>query len=286
VKSPTRKKAKSRRRTPAKAGREGGLLATGKQLGAAFRTGDKKTVARLTDAQFISIDESGREHSKAAVLRNLKALVSSGAERGVKIRNYGRVARITSHGKSADKADVFTLDVWIKDNNGWRLLIHHDNVLAGKHEPSAHAASQPRPPDAPPPECRNPLQFVPYRPKSPDERGIINSFQQLETAVTRNDADEWVKYVADEFVVTRMRQHPTTKAQRAAFLRRQRTINAETFVAEVKRMRLWVLGDLAVMRADHVMPGMRRPPYRATRLWVKRNGRWQMALSQQTTIAA
>jgi hypothetical protein len=39
------------------------------------------------------------------------------------------------------------------------------------------------------------------------------------------------------------------------------------------------------MRADHVMPGNRRPPYRATRVWVKRDGHWQMALSQQTTIA-
>ena len=38
-----------------------------------------------------------------------------------------------------------------------------------------------------------------------------------------------------------------------------------------------------VMRADHRMPENRRPPYRATRVWVKRDGRWQMAASQQTT---
>jgi hypothetical protein len=50
-------------------------------------------------------------------------------------------------------------------------------------------------------------------------------------------------------------------------------------------MKLWVHGDAAVMRADHVMPGKRRPPYRATRIWVKRDGRWQMTMSQQTTIA-
>ena len=29
------------------------------------------------------------------------------------------------------------------------------------------------------------------------------------------------------------------------------------------------------MRADHAMPGQRRPPYHATRIWVKRDGRWR-----------
>jgi len=64
----------------------------------------------------------------------------------------------------------------------------------------------------------------------------------------------------------------------------QASINAETFIAQVEYLKFWVLGDAAVMRADHVMPGNRRPPYRATRLWVKRDGHWQMAISQQTTI--
>jgi hypothetical protein len=62
-------------------------------------------------------------------------------------------------------------------------------------------------------------------------------------------------------------------------------INAETFVAEVLSMRLWARGDAAVMQARHEMSGGRRPPYRAARVWVKRDGRWQMAMSQQTTIA-
>lgn len=261
------------------------LLATGKRLGNAFRKADKASVGKLTAAQYQFIDASGKQHSKAEVLRNLKALVSGGTERGVKVRNYGRVATITSTRKSAGKPSVFALDVWVKGKNGWRLLINHDNVLAGAGEPPSHAASVPRSRDAKSPECRNPLQFVPYRPKSRAERDIIVAFQQLEKAVTRNDADEWVKHMADEFVVTRTKQHPTSKAERAAFLRRQHTINAETFVAEVVWMKLWVHGQAAVMRADHAMPGQRRPPYRATRIWIKRDGRWQMAMSQQTTIA-
>jgi len=173
----------------------------------------------------------------------------------------------------------------VKDDAGWRALIHHNNVLARPDAPqSQHGSQTPRPPAAKPPDCKNPLETLPYKPKSQAERDIIAAFQTLEGAVTRNDADEWVKHMADEFVVYRTNQHPTTKAERAAFIRTLGAINAETFVAEVAWMKLWVLGNAAVMRADHVMPGNRRPPYRATRLWVKRDGRWQMAMSQQTTV--
>jgi Domain of unknown function (DUF4440) len=157
-------------------------------------------------------------------------------------------------------------------------------VLARPDAPPMHAAGTPRPMDAPPPRCANPLEVVPYKPKSQAERDIIAAFQALETAVTRNEPKAWDPHVADEFVVTRTRQHPTDKAGRMAFMATQKAINAETFVAEVVALKLWVLGDAAIMRADHAMPGNRRPPYRATRLWVKRDGRWQMALSQQTTI--
>ncbi|HTS41075.1 MAG TPA: nuclear transport factor 2 family protein [Xanthobacteraceae bacterium] len=283
----TTNRRNSRRKRKPPAARNGtALLSVGKALGEAFRTFDRARVAKLTDAQYRFIDTAGTEHLKSAVLRNLEKLVSGGSERAVKVRDYGRIATITGVRRSEGQPDVFTLDVWVKGKKGWRLLINHDNLLAGPEQAIAHAPSKPRPHDAPPPECKNPLQFVPYRPKSKAERDIIASFQQLEQAVTRNDADEWIKHMADEFVVTRTNQHPTSKAERAAFLRRQHAINAETFVAEVKRMKIWVHGNAAVMRADHVMPGARRPPYRATRIWIKRDGRWQMALSQQTTIAA
>ena len=46
-----------------------------------------------------------------------------------------------------------------------------------------------------------------------------------------------------------------------AFMATQQAINVETFVAEVTSLKFWVLGDAAVMRADHAMPGNRRPPY-------------------------
>lgn len=262
------------------------VLAAAKALQAAIRTGNSAAAEKLLARGFSFIDAAGHEHTRREVLDALTASPRS-AGSDVRVRDYGRIALITGSYKSAqagDRSDLFALDVWVNDAGQWKALIHHNNVLAPPDAPSAHASGTPRPMDAPPPRCVNPLEEVPYLPRSQAERDIIKTFQALELAVTRNDPDEWQKHVADEFVVTRTRQHPTDKAARMAFMATQREINAETFVAEVVSLKFWVLGDAAVMRADHAMPGNRRPPYRATRLWVKRDGRWQMAVSQQTTI--
>jgi ketosteroid isomerase-like protein len=203
------------------------------------------------------------------------------------VRDYGSVALITGNYKSAqagERDDLYAVDIWIKGESGWQALTHHNNVLARPGAPVAHGEATPRAADAPAPRCVNPIELVPYQPKSPAEQDIIAAFQALELAVTHNDPDQWRKHVAEEFVVTRTHQHPTTKTARMSFMAKQKKINAETHVAEVVTLKLWVFDNAAVMRADHAMPGNRRPPYRATRLWVKRNGRWQMALSQQTTI--
>jgi len=290
----TRKAATKAKATAAPSARAAGgrrstrqtVRGAARALQAAIRSGNAAAAEKFLARDFSFIDAAGHVHSRRSVLNALKASPrSAGAQ--IKVRDYGRVALITGSYKSAqagERSDLFALDVWVKDDNKWRALIHHNNVLARPDAPSAHASAAPRSMDAPPPRCVNPLEVVPCKPKNQAERDIITAFQALELAVTRNDPAEWQKHVADEFVVTRTRQHPTDKAARMAFMETQRAINAETFVAEVVTLKFWVLGDAAVMRADHAMPGNRRPPYRATRLWVKRDGHWQMAISQQTTI--
>jgi hypothetical protein len=49
-------------------------------------------------------------------------------------------------------------------------------------------------------------------------------------------------------------------------------------------MRLAAYGDSAAMVADHVAVDNSRPPYRATRVWVRRNGQWLVAISVQTDV--
>jgi hypothetical protein len=264
------------------------VLAAAKKLATAIRRGDKGAAEKLLAPEFTFIDASGAAHARRDVLPNLKAGPDNGGSR-VKVRTYGRVALVTGAGRSAQarqRSDLFSVDVWVKGNDGWKALIHHNNVLARPDASFVHPAAPARPADAKPPECKNPLKSVPYQARSQAERDVITAFQTMETAVTHNDAEEWAKHVGAEFTVYRTHQHPTTKAARIGFIEAQRQINAQTFVAEIKWMKLWVLGDVAVMRADHIMPGNRRPPYCATRIWIKRDGRWQMAVSQQTTITA
>jgi len=47
-------------------------------------------------------------------------------------------------------------------------------------------------------------------------------------------------------------------------------------------MALWVFGNAAVMSADEERPSGEM--LRATRLWAKRDGQWQLAFSQQTLV--
>lgn len=261
------------------------IVAAQNALGAALRKADNSAVGELLAKEFSLVDERGRLLARTELFKELAGLAPKSADADLAVRDYGAIALATGTRTSARGTGVYFTTLWIKEAGQWRALLHQDNVLAGRDETPAHAAPEGRPPDAKPPECDNPLKTLPYQPRSDAERDIIKAFQQLETAVTRNDADEWVNHVADEFVVTRTRQNPTSKAQRSAAMRKLGEINAETFVAEVVSMRLWVAGDAAVMQAQHEMPGRRRPPYRAARVWVKRDGHWQMAMSQQTTIA-
>ena len=204
------------------------------------------------------------------------------------MRDYGRVALITGSYKSAqagERSDLFALDVWVKDASTWKALIHHNNVLARPDAPSAHVVGGAEADGRAAAALREPAGGGSVQ---AEIAGRARHHQSIPGAGARGHPQRsrtsGSKHVADEFVVTRTRQHPTDKAARMAFMETQRAINAETFVAEVVTLKFWVLGDAAIMRADHAMPGNRRPPYRATRLWVKRDGHWQMAISQQTTI--
>ena len=55
-------------------------------------------------------------------------------------------------------------------------------------------------------------------------------------------------------------------------------------VGKIESVRLAVYGDAAAMIATEMVPDNSRPPYRAARVWVRRNGQWLMAISVQTDI--
>jgi hypothetical protein len=260
-------------------GDEAAVLAADQSLAEAMRNGDRTTARRLLSLQFTYIDENGKLYARKAFLDDLKGVASAGAEPKVKI--YGGVAMVTGRRKTARESDAFFIDIWARQRGAWRVLNMQDVVLAADDPPNTPPASSG---EADKPECKNPCQAIPYRVRSPAEQDVINAFQAIENAAVAHDAEEWAKHVADEFVVYGSGRSPLTKAERVAAIEQQKQTNTTVTPSEVETMRLSVYGDGAAMIATHAVPNKARLPYHAARVWIRRNGQWQLAISVQTEI--
>lgn len=251
------------------------------RLDGSLAKGDHHTVRGMLAGGFTHIDAAGCKREGAEAIQ---ALVEEPRQANVQrvVRHYGLVAIVVSRSDDTSTGDRLVLQAWEFSSDRWMLLLQHANLVLPADAPHTHPPLLARSADAPAPRCANPCEFVPYEPASDAEREIIETFGALERAVTQNDAATWSHYFTEEFIAYRTAQHPTTKEDRMEQLRRGRSVNAETWVAEADDLRFWVRGDTAVMLADHRLPGDRRPPYRATRIWVRRDGRWQMTFGQQT----
>jgi hypothetical protein len=257
------------------------VLEADQALGAAMR-GDGKSIARkLLSLQFTFVDADGKIHERKDFLADLKTVAAAAPSDPV-VKIYGRIGMVTGHRKSVDNRDVFFLDIWAKQKRAWRALVSQEVVLAATDTP--RPAPAPTSTAAPPYDCRNPCQTIPYRVRSPAEQDIVNSFQAIEKAAIGHDAAEWGKHVADEFVLYGSDRAPTPKSGRVAAINRQKENGTAVTVGEVQAMRLSVYDDGAAMIATHALADNSRPPYQAARVWVKRNGQWQMAISVQTDI--
>jgi hypothetical protein len=252
-------------------------------LGAAMRADDKSIARKLLSLQFTFVDANGKIHERKDFLADLKTVASAAAPSDPVVKIYGRIGMVTGHRKSVDGRDVFFLDIWAKQKRTWRALVSQDVVLAAA-EVSRSAPALARVAAAPPYDCKNPCQTIPYRVRSPAEQDIVNAFQAIEKAVIAHDSAEWGKHVADEFVLYGSGRVPIAKSGRIAAINRQKESNVAVTVGEVQAMRLSVYDDGAAMIATHALPDNSRPPYQAARIWVKRNGQWQMAISVQTDI--
>jgi hypothetical protein len=200
----------------------------------------------------------------------------------MKVKIYGLVAMVTGHHKSPQGNEAFFLDIWAKQKGAWRALTMQDVVLAADRAPPA----APEPPSAAgkSSECKNPCQTMPYRVRSPAEQDIVNVFQAIEKAAFAHDAVEWGKHIADEFVDYRSGYAPITKSGRVALIEDQKRNNIPEVLSAIQSMRLSVYGDGAAMISTNGVPDDAEPLLRVARVWVKRNGQWQMAIRIQTAI--
>ncbi len=262
-------------------GEDAAVVAADMALGAAMRAGDKSMARRLLSLEFTYTDENGQIHERKAFLADIKS-VAPAAATDVNVKIYGLVATVTGKRRSAQGNDAFFLDVWAKDKRAWRALAMQDVVLAAADAPAAEPEAAAAPANSG--DCKNPCQTIPYRVRSSAEQDVVTTLQAIEKAGFAHDADDWGKYVADEFVQYRSDRAPIAKPQRIAVMADQKERNLPAVPSAIQSMRLAVYGDGAAMISTESAPDGAEPTWRDARVWVRRNGRWQMAISVQTAI--
>jgi hypothetical protein len=261
------------------------VLAADTALGKAMRSGDKATVRRYLALQFSLVDADGKIFARKDFLADLKSVAAPAAASDVKVRGYGLLALVTGRHRSARAGNVFFLDVWVRQKGAWRALLMQEVAIAAEDAPPAAPALAAAPAAADPPhECKNPCRTIPYRVRSLAEQEVLDTFQAIMKAVFAHDAKDWGNRVADEFVVYASDRAPIPKSGRIAAIERQKDRRAAVAVAAVETMRLAVYGDGALMVATAAGPDETHPRYRAARVWVRRDGRWLMAISADTDI--
>ncbi len=234
--------------------------------------GDQEAVGKLLDAEFTWIDSQGKTYTKSEALTALPQLaVSEDNGANVEHRTYGQVVAVmASHGKA------YALRVWVKRPSGWRALVYHEVTL--REEPAAPGGSGVK-------ECENPCKSIPYKPKNEAEQAIVASWQALETGVTAHDSAAWAPHIADEFAMLGSNNdHPLSKADRMATLDLQKQTGVGSAPAPLVSAEMFDFGDAVVMKCLH--QPFSGKPIRVTRVWIKRDGKWVMSISYQTTIQA
>jgi len=264
------------------AGANAAALQSDTSLQLALKKKDAKAVGALLDPQFSWTNEAGQTQMSAQFLRDAAAGTAVGDTEynDVKAREYGQLAIVTGIGKRTGRPGTFFARIWVKRPAGWLLLTHQDTAIFATGSPTQQGAPSVKSPAAAS-DCENPCRTIPYEPKTAGQKEIVKAYQDVETAVTSHDAKTWAYHVADEFVGIG-RQYtgmPDTKEGRVGQIG---IVSNRVVLPKMLRGEAFVFGDAGIIIADHQPAG--EPPYHVIRLWVNRDGRWQLFHRQETTI--
>jgi Domain of unknown function (DUF4440) len=228
---------------------------------------DAAGAGNLISADFAWIDSVGKRYSREQVLESFPGVANADLESQVRV--YGGSAVVW-----ANRGKVNVLRVWVKRGNGWRIVLYQEVTQVEKSEPVDAAASG---------ECVNPCRTIPYQPQTASEKEAIASWQGVMRAMAENDADAYSPLIADEFTATdTFHDRPYTKADRLAQIARQKQSGSRNAPPELVSAEMFDFGETVMMIAREQRRGAKA--YFNSRMWVKRDGRWQMLFSFNTRI--
>lgn len=265
----------------ADAGNENTVLEADNSLQLALKHKDAKAASALMDQDFSWTNDAGATRKKTQFLQEVTAgsAVGDTEYNNVKAHDYGELVLVTGVGKRSGHAGSFFARVWVKRPTGWTLLTNQDTPILTTGKPTQQGGSAKGAADSS--ECENPCHTVPIVTKTPEQKEVVKAYQTVETAVVMHDERNWAAHVADEFVGIGRRYlgMPDTKAARVGQvgIGKGKVILPKMLSGEV-----YVFGDAAIIIAEHQPVG--EPPYHVIRVWVNRDGRWQLFHRQETTI--
>lgn len=241
----------------------------------ALEKSDKAAAGKLLDADFVWTNGEGKSMKKAEVLNDLAAYASANqGDEEVQTHSYGQVETVLGAHHNAR-----FLRVWVKRPAGWREFLDLDTpISAGSGERRGGIEAS-----AGQGDCENPCRTLPYTPKTAMDKAIVADWQKTKVEEWHPDAVDWPKHIADEFLIINnngMRNKP----ERVVIAQKAQAAGVGTPGDPITAMEIHDFGDNAAVVISHHTPHRGGKPYYNVRVWTLRDGRWQLAVSQQTTI--
>jgi hypothetical protein len=244
------------------------VLQSDQTLVRAIGNGERGVADRWLDMDFAWITSEGKLQTRAQVLENSPGVAN--AEMEAQARVYGRTAIVR-----ANRGRVQVLRVWVKRPAGWRALLYQEVTLAVKSEPAGSAAESG--------ECENPCKTIPFDPETEGEKEAVRSWQGVMAAMAGNDAEAYAPLIAEEFTATDTHHDRAfSKIDRIAQITKQKENGARSVPPALVSARMFDFGETVMMIAKEQRPNAKA--YYNTRMWVRREGRWQMLFSFNTRI--
>lgn len=250
---------------------------------------DPVALAMQTEPAFTWIDSTGTLQSRQEILDSFGAgaapqLLVLTTAIGVQVttRVYGQLAFVQVHAGLG-----YSLRIFAKRNDGWRAV----HLIELSQPAQAAAPASPTGAAVPSEEgvvtdCINPCKVVPFKPGTPAAKAAFADWREMELGSLARNMDLWGRHVLDDVLIVDSGGNGTiAKAQRIANTLKQKQAGIRTNeVPPVLWARAFEFGDAVLLLM--LQQPYKGQPYYGTRIYVHRDGRYQMAVSYHTAIAS
>lgn len=266
------------------------IVAVNRMFEEVWNAVDRVSVDKLLDPEFTWITAAGVRLTREETTAQWPKLASLSHQSEVTQRLFGRVVLVQIR-----RGNGFGLRVWVSDpkngpaKNGWRLLqvveLTQTPLPLGLRSPTPEEPTGVMPSETGvEADCVNPCLVLPYRAPAANARSAMTAFQQMEIAAAARDMNAWANHVTDDAIlVDSLGEGPMSKAQRISAALDQKAGGAKSNEAPpVMWVRTFDVGGTVVMMS--LQQPYNGQPFYATRVWISRGGRYQLALSYHVIL--